>query len=546
MGRLRYGLTCVAAALLLTACGGGGGGGTTFNPTEETPTRIESSDGRIIAIVPPAALSVEADLELVNRTGDDLEVPGPEGRTLTMAWEFNVKVEPAEEPDDDPAEETPPDDGNTASQAEEDPPAEDTTDVTLAESVELTLLLSAALPAEMSIPIYTCNTTSKRYEDAELSGTVSETGNELNLTLDRFGRFAFYSVLPEEIPPSPPAGPTLTAASTQVRKLNWNAVAGGIIAGVNLYRAYLTAQNTAGLESEPSAVLNSPAVDFDIIDSWGWDRMNAPGDIALSVEQDMLLICDPPEQCVWVYSLDGRYLRRITRHGGKDLLEPTGVAFNPDGTRVYVTDATYQRVWIFDDNLDAVTFFGTPGSGPGEFERPVAIEVIYDAEVIGDTVLVVDETNSTLQSFTGLGVYLDTLATLGTGDGQLDTPGALFAAPDGSLYISDSANDRVQVFSSDLEYEGVVLLSVEQNGPLSAPLGVEQDFRERLYVADSGNRRVVVFDGSDERLFHFGADGDLRVEFSYLTGPHGLALDPTTGYLYVSDTGNKRIVMFSS
>ena len=43
------------------------------------------------------------------------------------------------------------------------------------------------------------------------------------------------------------------------------------------------------------------------------------------------------------------------------------LAFNTDGSRVYVTDAAYQRVWIFDADLDAVTFFGTAGNGPGEF-----------------------------------------------------------------------------------------------------------------------------------------------------------------------------------
>ena len=573
MGVVLTGLA--ALSLLLTAAcgGGGGGGGIVFNPGEETPTRIESSDGRIIAIIPPAALTEEADLSLDNRTGDDRTVPGPVGRTLVMAFEFTATVEPVEE--ETTEEDTGDDGGSTTSQAGD---TDTETEVILAESVEVTLLLDSALPAGKSIPIYTYNATSERYEDAEFNGTVSETGAELVLTLDDFGRYAFYSLLPEEIAPAAPSAPVLVAASTQVRKLSWAAVAGGIIAGANLYRSsaggdsftklnadpltvtewvdelpdpsgydyYLTVVNTADLESDPSPVLSSPAVDFDIIDSWGWDRMQAPGDIALSAARDMLLICDPPAHCVWVYGLDGRYRERITSHGNKDLLEPTGVAFNPDGTRLYITDAAYQRVWIYDAGLDAVTFFGTPGDGPGEFERPVAIEVVNDPAVIGDIVLVVDEARSNLQSFTGLGVYLDTLASLGTGDGQLDTPGAIFATDANTVYISDSANDRVQVFNSDLEYEGVVVLTVEQNGPLSSPLGIELDFRERLYVADSGNRRVVVFDSSGERLFHFGADGDLRVEFSETTGPHGLALDPTTGYLYVSDTGNKRIVVFSS
>ncbi len=36
------------------------------------------------------------------------------------------------------------------------------------------------------------------------------------------------------------------------------------------------------------------------------------------------------------------------------------------------------------------------------------------------------------------------------------------------------------------------------------------------------------------------------VEFSLETGPSGIALDPTTGYLYVSDPGDGRVVVFTS
>jgi DNA-binding beta-propeller fold protein YncE len=116
----------------------------------------------------------------------------------------------------------------------------------------------------------------------------------------------------------------------------------------------------------------------------------------------------------------------------------------------------------------------------------------------------------------------------------------------GEVLVSDSANARVQVFNSDYEYDSLLELAAADGGPLSAPLGLAVDFRGRLYVADSGNRRVVVFDSSDEALFRFGADGSLGVEFSLSTGPSGVALDPTTGYLYVSDPGDSRVVVFTS
>lgn len=578
--------------LLLPSCSGGSA--ITFNPAEETPTRIESSDGRIIAIIPAGALSIEATIKLENTSEADAGIPGPEGRTLVMAMEFSAEAEPGSSP----AEQTPAEpaaeegNGNQASQAGDgtgdtpadtpEPTSEENAVPTLESAVEITFLLSPALPPQMSIPIYTYNATANRYEDAAITSTVSDDGSKLIFSLSDFGRYAFYSLLPEEIPPLAPTGLALVAASTQVRKFSWDASSGNAIAGYNLYRAplgedtafavanaepiplettmyvdelaipggydyYLTAVNSASLESEPSATVTSPAVDFDLRTTFGSDRLVQPETLAASSAANLLLVADPGAQCVWVYNLSGHFQRRINAYHTISFTEPSGLAFNPSGTRIYISDATATHVYIYDTDFNEVGVFGTWGSDVGEFQRPTAVQVVYDSEVIGDIVLVVDEALSTLQSFTGLGVYLDTLATFGAEEGQLDSPTHMLAIDDGEwLYVSDGGNARVDRFDSTFVFESAIELAVDNDGPLLNPLGLALDFRGRLYVADSGNQRVVVFDNAAEALFHFGAEGDLRVEFSDITGPHGLALDPTTGYLYVSDTGNQRIVIFNS
>jgi DNA-binding beta-propeller fold protein YncE len=583
-------IACMLA--ILVACSGGSS--ITFNPAEETPTRIESSDGRIIAIIPVGALTVEATLKLENISEADAGIPGPEGRTLVMAMEFSAEAEPGSPPADTTPEE--PTEGDaTASQVSQagdgagDTPADPTTPTseedaapTLESAVEITFLLSPALPPQMSIPIYTYNATADRYEDAAITATVSDDGSKLTFSLSDFGRYAFYSLLPEEIPPPAPTGLALIAASTQVRKFTWDASSGNAIAGYNLYRApigedtafavanaepiplgttiyvdelatpdgfdyYLTTVNSASLESEPGATITSPAVDFDLRTTFGSDRLVQPETLAASAEANLLLVADPGAQCVWVYNLSGHFQRRIDAYHTISFTEPSGLAFNPSGTRIYISDASAAHVYIYDTDFNEVGVFGTWGNGVGEFQRPTAVQVVYDSEVIGDVVLVVDETLSTLQSFTGLGVYLDTLATFGAEEGQLDSPTYMLAVGNGEwLYVSDDGNARVDRFDSAFVFDSAIELAVDNDGPLLNPLGLALDFRGRLYVADSGNQRVAVFDTAAEPLFHFGAEGDLRVEFNDITGPHGLALDPTTGYLYVSDTGNQRIVIFNS
>jgi DNA-binding beta-propeller fold protein YncE len=569
----------LAGWCLAGSCGGGGRGPVQFNPDEPTPTRLTSTDGRVIALIPAGALTGQIELTLANRSAEDAQVSGPEGRSLVMAMELSATdVTPEPPPAEDGGE-----GGTGTAQVSQAGGGDGTSagEVALAEPAEITFLLDPALPPATSIPIYRYNSTSLRYEDAGLSGTVSEAGSELAFSISEFGRYAFYSLLPEEIPPPAPAGLALLAASTQVRKLGWSAAASPLVAGYNLYRSaaggdsfsavntepldaalteysdelaspgaveyYLTAVNSAGLESEPTAVLSSPAVDFDLRMSFGRDRLAAPGQLALNAAAGLLLIADDGAHCVWAYDLEGNYLARITAFDKVNLLEPRGVAFNPGGTRIYVSDSARSHVFIYDTNYTEVGLFGTPGSGPGEFQRAGALCVVYDAALIGDVVLVADEQLSRLQSFTGLGVYLATVAVAGTDSGQLDSPaGLLYVAPSGEVLVSDSANARVQVFNGDYEFDSLIELAAADGGPLSMPLGLAVDFRGRLYVADSGNRRVVVFDSSDEALFRFGADGSLGVEFSVVTGPRGVALDPTTGYLYVSDPGDGRVVVFTS
>ncbi|MBN2083217.1 hypothetical protein JW859_13545 [bacterium] len=566
----RLGLLAGWLILVLAACGGGGGP-VQFNPDETTPTQLTTSDGRITAVIPAGALTGQIELTLTNRSSADANVPGPEGRTLAMAMELTA-VDTAPTPVEP---EGAGGDGTQASQTTEETGDE----IVPAEAIAITFELAAALPPAMSIPIYTFNATSLRYEDAGISAAVSEDGTELAFTISAFGRYAFYSLLPEEIPPPVPTGLALVAASTQVRKLTWTPSTSSLVTGYNLYRSsagadsfaavntepltatvfsdeidspgayeyYLTTINPGGLESEPSAVINSPAVDFDLLRSFGSDRLVRPGDIAISAAADRLLVADDGADCVWTYDLDGNYRGRITGYDTVDLAQPVGVAFNPDGDRIYVSDAGRSHVFIYDLNYNEAGLFGTPGTDPGEFEETGALEVVYDPELIGDVVLVLDTQLSRLQTFTGLGVYLDTVAEYGDEDGELSAPGAIHWTGDGGeILISDSANARIQRFNDEYEYDSLFELDEEEDGPLDTPLGLAVDFRGRIYVADSANRRVVVFNDSEEALFHFGADGTLGVEFSETTGPAGVALDRSTGYLYVSDPGDGRIVIFTS
>jgi hypothetical protein len=564
--KLSWGL---ALAIVLAACGGGGGGAVPFNPDEPTPTRVESADGRISAIVPVGAVSAQATLSLINRSKPDHDIAGPEGRTVLGAFDFLGTPVPQPEPGTNPG-------GGTTSAVVS---AATPVPVTLSAAVAVSFQLSPALPAGRSLTIYTYNASSNRYEEAGFTGKVSDDGAKLEFSLSQFGRFAFYSLLPEEYPPAAPAGLAQIAASTQVRRLQWLPVADATTAGYNIYRAEagkdafakvntdivagtefsdelakpgayryrITTVNTGQLESEPSAIIESAAVDFDLYFSFGLDRLVTPLDIEISPAGDLLAVADPPAHCVWLYHLDGTYQGRVNRYGPVAAQRPVSVAFSTDGAELYIADRDLFSVFILDAaSLGLTSRFGTEGSGPGEFTGLYNLAVTYDAELIGDKVAVADDELDTLQTFTALGVYLDTPLTAGTAQGLLADPGQMLYTAAGDLYITERGNLRVEAFDKDFVYKAAYTLPA---GPVSTaplPAGIALDFRGRTYISDALNRRVLVYSSATDVLFHFGADGDLRVEFSDTTGPRALALDPRTGYLYVADSGAHRIVVFTS
>ena len=72
------------------------------------------------------------------------------------------------------------------------------------------------------------------------------------------------------------------------------------------------------------------------------------------------------------------------------------------------------------------------------------------------------------------------------------------------------------------------------NGQFDYPIGVAVNpSTGNVYVADTGNNRIQVFDGSGTFITKFGTLGNGDGQFNL---PLGVAVNPTTGNVYVADT----------
>jgi glucose/arabinose dehydrogenase len=73
---------------------------------------------------------------------------------------------------------------------------------------------------------------------------------------------------------------------------------------------------------------------------------------------------------------------------------------------------------------------------------PVSVAVAFDGSVY-----VSDRNNSRIQQFTSEGVFVGKWGAEGTGDGEFLGPEGVAVASDGSVYVAESEGNRIQKFA---------------------------------------------------------------------------------------------------
>lgn len=178
--------------------------------------------------------------------------------------------------------------------------------------------------------------------------------------------------------------------------------------------------------------------------------------------------------------------------------------------------------------------FGTKGSAPGALSYPSGIAVGADG-----TVFVSDTLNGRVQSFDPNGTLLGVIGAPGRQDGGFMAPHGIAVARDGSVWVADNGRDRIQHFGAAgglLNAFGSSCLAGAQfqgacEGGFLGPEGLAPAGDGSLYVADIRNNRV-------QRV---GADGAFRaVSSADFRLPEDVAV-ARDGSVLVTDTGNDRL-----
>ena len=129
----------------------------------------------------------------------------------------------------------------------------------------------------------------------------------------------------------------------------------------------------------------------------------------------------------------------------------------------------------------------------------------------------------------------------GSSIGMLCGPYGVAVNERDEIAVTDSNNDRVQVFSSDGTYLRSFGRKGDKQGELNWPTVIAFDKNSRSIVVDTLNHRVQLFNEQGEYLSQFGGEGSLNHQ---LRDPWGLSVD-RNGNIIVADKGNKAIKTFS-
>jgi tripartite motif-containing protein 71 len=216
--------------------------------------------------------------------------------------------------------------------------------------------------------------------------------------------------------------------------------------------------------------------------------------------------------------------------------EPYGVTV--DGQYVFVTDMVNQRVQRFAAGTFAFQkAFGQRGWGEGNpgFNWPKGIALSTNGG--SKSVWVADTKNNRVSEFRPDGTPTGRkFGTVGAGTGQLKWPFDV-AAFGSRLVVADSNNDRVQLW--DPSGPSVVWSASSAGGIGFAKPKAVDVAGGFVYVADTQHHRIVVLDASDGSFVRaFGTDA--------LGKADGVAVEPGSGDVWVSDSARHVIVEFSS
>ena len=269
----------------------------------------------------------------------------------------------------------------------------------------------------------------------------------------------------------------------------------------------------------------------------GVGQLNKPRSVAVDA-QDNLFVVDMTGR-VQKFSPNGVFLLSW-QMPQTDLGKPKGMGRDRNGN-IIVVEPHYQRVNHFSPQGKLVAQWGQRGTNVGQFTLPRAVAVNSRKEIFISEYGPMERVQcfSLLRNPDGPASarVLFAFGQPGNGPGDFNRPEGLCVDAQDRIYVADSCNHRIQIFSSDGKFIRSYGKPGSGRGELSYPYDICVDKAGRQYVCEFGNSRIQIFDANDRSIEIIGCPGFEPGQFS---NPWSIALDSSEN-LYVADSQNHRV-----
>jgi DNA-binding beta-propeller fold protein YncE len=217
---------------------------------------------------------------------------------------------------------------------------------------------------------------------------------------------------------------------------------------------------------------------------------HSPVYLAIDPLTKEVYVSDRLTGAIYIYDRDGAYQRTFTLAEPRPGWQPLGLAFDTSGN-LYVTDLSgpAQKVLVIDRTAAVVRTLGE--ASKLSFPNGVAVDG-------AGNVYVSDSNNGRLLMF-GTDGQIRAQVGRGAGTGNLGLPRGLAVDGQGRVFVADTTGQGVFIYrapdgdSRRLDFLGFVGGEGVADAQFEYPNSVAVDARGRLYVADTFNNRVQIW-----------------------------------------------------
>jgi len=208
-------------------------------------------------------------------------------------------------------------------------------------------------------------------------------------------------------------------------------------------------------------------------------------------DSDRLFVSDTKFHHILVFDRDRKIEGSISEGG---LVDPGGMAIDNENRFLYVADAVLDQVFVYDaDKLNLIRKIGTSGkkhtlTEPGQFSVPTNLAVDADGNLY-----VTDTYNNRVEVFDADGNFIRAWGKSGDRPGTFSRPKGIAIDADGHVWVADAVQDTLQCYTAD----GRFLMWMGGHGlfpgQFRALAGVYIDKNNRIFTSEQYPGRVQMF-----------------------------------------------------